>query len=61
MTDFWSDVDPANDVSAPFNARYAGTCTLATCERRGVIEKVHVCKFVDGSLVQMACSRRIAR
>lgn len=63
MTDFWSTgtLDPANDVSPPFNAKYAGTCSLPTCERGGVVEQGDVCQYVLESLVHMVCARRIAR
>ncbi len=54
-------MNPISDLSAPFNARYAGRCTLMTCERRSVIEPGDVVQYVVDELMHMVCARRVAR
>ena len=54
-------LDPAVDISGPFNAKYSGTCALDTCERKQVIEIGDVIQFVCDHVMHMVCARRVAR
>lgn len=54
-------LDPAVDISDPFNAKYSGWCKLNTCERKREIQIGDVCQYVSGDLMHMACARRVAR
>lgn len=54
-------IDPITDISAPFNARYGGLCSLGSCERKQLIDHGDVCQYVEGQLMHMVCARRVAR
>jgi hypothetical protein len=52
---------PFHKTMKPFAARYAGTCSLGTCEKDRVIGQGEACAFIDGFIMHLRCIRRVER